>query len=477
MLLTITNTTRPATDLGYLLHKHPGRVQSFPLACGKAHVFYPEATANRCTVALLLDVDPVGLLRGAGGDRFALEQYVNDRPYVASSFLSVAIGDVFRAAMAGRSPDRPELAELPLPLTARLAAVPVARGREVLDRLFAPLGYEVSSAAGLLDDQFPEWGASPYHAVELRGTVRLRELLTHLYVLIPVLDGDKHYWVGDDEVAKLLRHGEGWLAGHPERELIARRYLKRQRGLVDEALRRLDAEQEAEAGAEAGDGEVEAEAGPSTEAEERQPGLNEQRLGAVLGELRRAGARSVVDLGCGEGQLLRLLLADRQFERIVGVDVAHRTLERAKSRLRLEQTPSRDRERLTLLVGALTYRDRRLEGFDAAACVEVIEHLDPNRLDAFERVVFECACPTTVVLTTPNADYSVRYANLGAGKLRHRDHRFEWSRTRFREWASGVGARRSYSVRFAAVGVEDPEFGSPTQMAVFSHECRRVVPE
>src|SRR5438067_2443636 len=139
MLLTITCTNQPATDLGYLLHKNPARVQSFELSFGHAHVFYPQASAEICTVALLLDVDPIGLVRGRqgpAGEGRLLEQYVNDRPYVASSFMSVAIAQVLRSALAGESRDRPELAAPPLPLEARLAVLPCRRGQGFLRRLF-----------------------------------------------------------------------------------------------------------------------------------------------------------------------------------------------------------------------------------------------------------------------------------------------------------------------------------------------------
>src|SRR5436190_17920500 len=148
MLLTITNTKPPATDLGYLLHKNPSRVQSFELSFGKAHVFYPEATENRCVAALLLDVDPVGLVRsrrGPAGEGGLLDQYVNDRPYVASSFMSVAIAQVFGSALSGRSKDRPELVETPLPLEARLSVLPCRGGEGFLRRLFEPLGYDVTA--------------------------------------------------------------------------------------------------------------------------------------------------------------------------------------------------------------------------------------------------------------------------------------------------------------------------------------------
>src|SRR5262244_3970352 len=148
MLLTITTTHQPATDLGFLLHKNPSKVHSFEMSFGKAHLFYPEATPERCTAALLLDVDPVGLVRnrrgpaGAGG---TLDQYVNDRPYVASSFLSVAISRVFGSALGGRSKDRSELAQTAIPLTAKISALPCRGGEGFLRRLFEPLGYQVTA--------------------------------------------------------------------------------------------------------------------------------------------------------------------------------------------------------------------------------------------------------------------------------------------------------------------------------------------
>ena len=342
MLLTITTTHQPATDLGYLLHKNPARAQRFDLSFGTAHVVYPEASPARCTVALILDVDPVGLVRGRrgpSGEGGLLTQYVNDRPYVASSFLSVALNAVFGSALGGRSKDRQELADRAIPLEARLAAVPCRGGEEFLRRLFEPLGYTVHATVQPLDPTMPDWGDSRYYIVTLAHETRLAELLTHLYVLIPVLDDDKHYWVGDDEVEKLIRHGEGWLATHPERELITRRYLKHQHSLVRDAVARLITEEEP--------AEEETSAAAARDAEEgtleRPLSLNEQRLGTVLGALRASEATSVLDLGCGEGRLLRLLLAERQLTRIVGMDVSHRALEIAAERLKLDRMPPMQR--------------------------------------------------------------------------------------------------------------------------------------
>jgi 3' terminal RNA ribose 2'-O-methyltransferase Hen1 len=278
---------------------------------------------------------------------------------------------------------------------------------------------------------------------------------------LPVLDNDKHYWIGKDEIDKLLAKGQGWLESHPEREQIVNRYLKHQRRLVREALARLVADEDPDLDA------TEEERTQEEEALERKISLNEQRLGCVLAVLKEAGARRVVDLGCGEGRLLHSLLKDKSFERIVGVDVSHRALEIAKDRLNLDRLPPKQRERVDLFQGALTYRDARLAGYDAACAVEVIEHIDASRLPAFERAVFEFARPATIVITTPNAEYNVNFETLPAGRFRHRDHRFEWTRSEFQAWSRDVADRFGYEVRFLSVGEEHPTLGAATQMGVF----------
>ena len=465
MLLTISTTHQPATDLGFLLHKNPGRLQSFRLPFGRADVFYPEAERGRCTAALLLGIDPVGLVRPKPGASHAggwLEQYVNDRPYVASSHLSVAIASVFRSALAGNSGERPELAESAIPLEARIPAVPSREGADLIRNLFEPLGYAVEIQGHPLDTRFPEWGDSPYFSMSLSSECRLRDLLAHLYVLLPVLDDDKHYWVGDDEVDKLLRFGEGWLGSHPQRDLISRRYLKHQRGLVRQALGQLLDAGQADPGIAAERQEREEE---RLEAPLR---LGEQRIQAVLATLRTLGATRVLDLGCGEGRLMGELLGEPGIRAVTGLDVSHRALETARQRLRLDTLPTRQRERITLLHGSLTYRDQRLSGHDAAVAMEVIEHIDAPRLDAFEEVVFGAARPGTVLITTPNAEYNTLFAGLPAGTFRHRDHRFEWTRGQFQTWARQVADRRKYDVRFQDIGPEHPAYGAPTQMGVFT---------
>ncbi|MGW1994679.1 3' terminal RNA ribose 2'-O-methyltransferase Hen1 [Embleya sp. NPDC001921] len=562
MFLTIATTHQPATDLGFLLHKHPGKAQRFSTTYGEAHVFYPEADDTRCTAALLLDVDPIALTRGVkrgkgakGSPDLALAQYVNDRPYAASSLLAVALGTVFRTAMQGRCDARPELPATPLPLEIEVPALPARGGEEMVRRLFEPLGWQVAIEPIPLDPRFPAWGDSRHVRLALTGTMPLAEALRQLYVLLPVLDNAKHYWVAPDEVDKLLRAGEGWLSAHPDRDLIASRYLSRRHTLTRSAIERLaeidetapenldnavpdEVEEDAGAAEEsaadavasavasaasaadvpegvgatpagapagapatgatapagagdapagAGAGDVAAEEALATtpatadavvagaDEDERPVTLARQRRDAILAALRAAGAERVLDLGCGDGKLIGSMLREPRFREIVGVDVSTRALTIAERKLKLARMSERQRDRVRLIQGALTYTDKRLVGYDAAVLCEVIEHLDEPRLPALEYAVLGAARPATVVVTTPNVEYNIRYApeepggeGLAAGAMRHGDHRFEWDRATFRAWAERAAAKYGYAARFEPVGEVDPEVGPSTQMAVFT---------
>lgn len=457
MLLSLTTTARPATDLGYLLGKNPARSHAFDLPHGRATVYFPEATEDRCTAVLQVELDAAAAARAARGDEDSpLSRYVNDRAWAASSLLCVALARVLGSALGGRCRERPALAGTPIPLEATVVGLHCRGGEAVLRRLFEPLGYTVQTEPV----PFPA-GWPPSHAVldvTLRGTARLSELLSHLYVLVPVLDDQKHYWIGEDEVDKLLAHGGDWLAAHPDRELVVQRALGHHRRLVTDALRRLlgddEPEEEETSGVPAGEEVLEA---PIR--------LVDARDEAVLGRLRALEARSVADLGCGEGRLVARLAREPGLRRVVGVEVSARALERARRRLDPERLPERIAAKVELLVGSATYRDARLEELDAVVLVEVIEHLDEERLPALEDVVFAATRPRVVLATTPNAEYNVRFPNLAPGAFRHRDHRFEWDRATFRAWAEGVAVRHGYRVSFADVGPVDEALGAPTQLA------------
>ena len=461
MLLTITYTGQNTTELGYLLYKNPYRPQVFELTHGKAYVFYPEVSDARTTAAMLLDIDPINLVRGKAGSSSGggLFDYVNDRPYVSSSFMSTAITKVFGTAMTGRADSHQKLSDSQIDLTAAVTMLPCRGEQEKLNSVFEPLGYNVSYETFVSDEKFPDWGESKYVNLTISGKVRLRDLLKHLYVLIPVFDRQKHYWIGSDEVEKLLRLGEDWLPNHPEKAYITGRYLNRRRSLVNMAFAQLAADDEP-----VGDGVLDV---PQEEKPDKKLNLNARRLGSVISALKNCGAKSVIDIGCGEGNLLNLLVKDHQFASIAGVDVSHVALKRAGEKLKLDRAGDSLLNRVKLFQGSLTYKDSRFSGYDAACVIEVIEHLDVQRLSAFERVLFEFAKPPTVVLTTPNKEYNANYENLQDDDLRHGDHRFEWTRKEFRDWANKAAEKFGYDVQFSEIGDVDEKYGSPTQMGVF----------
>lgn len=463
MLLNITTTHRPATDLGYLMHKHPDKFQSFELSVGKAHVFYPEVGEEKTTICLLLDIDPIDMVRGGkhfGGENFSLGNYVNDRPYVASSFMSVALAKAFSSAMNGKCKDKPELVEVKLPFEVKITSVPAPKGGEILIRkLFEPLGYEVEMTRQPLDPKFPEWGQSKYFSLVLKNTITTKEFLSHLYVLIPTLDQDKHYFVNKEEIEKLMQKGEGWLQNHPEREQITKRYLLHFKGLSRMALERLS---EGET-----DDNQEEELGEPTEIKVKKETLHEKRLNMAVEKLLESGANTILDLGCGEGKLIRKLLKHKQFTQITGTDVAYSELMKAKEKLHYDEMAPKQKEKLNLFQSSLTYRDKRFEGFDAAAVIEVIEHLDLNRLKTFERVLFEFAKPQTIILTTPNKDYNVTWESMENDDMRHDDHRFEWTRQEFSDWATHTADTHGYKVEIFQIGEEAEGLGGASQMGIF----------
>lgn len=465
MILNITTTHHPATDLGYLLHKHPDKFQTIDLSVGKAHVFYPESTPTRTTACLLLDIDPIDMVRGARnltGSDFALGNYVSDRMYVASSFMSVAIAKTFSSALNGKCKDKPELVEVPMPFEMTIAVVAApGGGAGLIRKLFEPLGYLVDLIKHPLDEKFPEWGDGSYYTLHLKATLTLKEVLSHLYVLLPVLDNDKHYFINHEEIDKLLQKGEGWLKTHPEKEQITRRYFINLNSLSRIALERLKEDDEKL-------NEEPDETDSKSEVRRRRETLHDKRLQITADKLLQSGAERVLDLGCGEGKLIRLLLKEKQFTHIAGMDVSYRELLKAKERLHYNEMAPKQKERIELFQGSLTYQDKRLEGFDAAALVEVIEHLDTNRLRALERVLFEFAKPKTVLITTPNKEFNSLFENMNRDDMRHTDHRFEWTREEFASWVATIENKYGYKATITGIGDEGENVGAPSQMAVFT---------
>jgi len=453
MLLTITYTGNNTTNLGFLLFKNPYRPQKFEMGYGDVYIFYPELTDEKTTAALLLDINPIDLTRGKeGSDMGGLFDYVNDRPYVSSSFMSVAIANVFRTAMTGRCDEHQELADSEINLEAMIAMLPCRGNTLMLNRVFEPLGYEVKYESFIMDENFPDWGESKYVNLTIKGKVKLSDLLKHIYILIPVFDRQKHYWIGNDEVEKLMRNAGEWLLNHPEKEYITSRYLKRLNPLVNKAFAQLNSETT-----------LDMDTAAQAEITEKKLTLNERRLGCVVAALKNCRAKSVIDIGCGEGKLLRFLARDKQFQKLAGADVSTLALERAAEKLNNDTALS-----VNLFQSSLTYKDSRFKGYDAVCVIEVIEHLDLSRLPAFEHVLFGFTRPRIVILTTPNMEYNVIYENISECGFRHSDHRFEWTRSGFKNWAEKTAVQYGYNVEFSEIGDVDKYLGASTQMGVFT---------
>ena len=458
MLLTITYKGENTQELGFLLHKNPERTQQFELNYGKAYVFYPEVSNKCTTAALLLDIDPIDLARGKAGSRDGgLFDYVNDRPYAANSFLSTAIVRILGTAMSGRCDKKQELADTPLDLSATIYSLKDNGDTELAQQMFEPLGYKTNVQRNMLDAKFPEWGISPYINLTISGKVRLSQLLNHIYVLIPVFDKQKHYYIDEDEIEKLLNHGEGWLAEHPYKEKIARRYFDAKKSYARRAIDILIANEETDSD------DISAE-----EEKEIHTPLNTLRMEAVKNAVLASGAETVIDLGCGECRLTSLLLSEQQIKKVTACDVSVSVLEKAAQRLHLDRMNPYKKNKLNLMQASLTYKDKRFEGHDCACAIEVIEHIEPMRIPAFERSVFEFACPKTVIVTTPNREYNANYENMQENSLRHSDHRFEWTRLEFKEWTEHICEKFNYTCVISGIGDNDENLGNPTQMGVFT---------
>ena len=461
------------SDLGYLLHKNPARVFSRAVSSGVATVFYSENSAVNCTAVLYVDVDPIALVRGKHKQTTGLlDQYVNTRPFVANSILSVAINKCFSQTMAGKSKSRQTLADQKLPFEVTLGPVACQGDKDFVLSLFEPLGF-TCTVTSLGDD-----AVTKLYSIQLSASVRLSDLLNQLYVLIPVLDNSKHWWVDQDEVDNLFKKGACWLAQHPMREKITRRALKNRRELADVLLDRLselDGEQCSDwtqiANATGGVKPARIEVSASNDAPVR---LHEQRLDRVTQLLQEHSVSRVLDLGCGEGKLVSRLQKKLQFTNIVGVDPSLRSLRRARELFYLEDGGQALNERLQFQLGSLTYADRRLRGFDAATLIEVIEHIDTNRLGSLERSLFGDARPRVIIVTTPNADYNAKFQNLSAGEFRHEDHRFEWSRNEFAAWCQKISKKYAYQVTIEALGPVDEQHGSPSQLASFTIDTMKA---
>lgn len=462
MLLTITSEGDNSQDLSYLLHKNPDKVQMFNITGGKAHVFYPEYSKKKTTVALLLDIDTIEIIRNIRlpDNGFMLKNYINDRPYVASSFTSHAISEVFSSALNGKCKLKPELVELEMDFEININVLKIKGGNSAwINKIFEPLGYKVEFKRHFLNENFTQWGESNYYSVKLKNNITLQKLLSQLYVLLPVFDYEKHYFISTNEIDKLLDKGKEWLSGHPEKDIITKRYLNNLKKYYNPALERLNENNNEDLYKEEIENINDVEV-------EKKLSLNKQRLKTVFDKVKDSGYTSIMDLGCGEGKLLKMLLKDSKFSKITGMDVSYSELQKAKDNLYYEELSDKQKERLTLIQGSLLYKDERLKNHEVATVIEVIEHLELFSLKYLEKVLFSYLKPNMIIITTPNSEYNQKYENLENELFRHHDHRFEWSRKEFYDWLKNIQNEYKYNFEVFEIGESDNLLGSPTQMAV-----------
>lgn len=451
MFLSISVPGPDATDLGFVLQKHPESVFRSEVSFGRVTGFYPRADADGCEFALVVEVDHVERVRGVSWDAGSAG-YIDPHPYAASSYLATAIPAALRSALNGkpaRGPDEAAAARM-AGLAARdwdlaVRVCPVPASERAVAELFGPVGFEVETKA--LRSGHPM--ASPMLDVVLRGKMPVSRALSALYVLLPVTDGKKHYFYTEQEAEKLLSKGEGWLAVHPRREAIVQRYLGRSRQIAAAASERLGNAPKA--------GEVQPEKVPGPWS-----GSHALRHEAILRILGERGSRRIVDLGCSEGSLLEMICSMPLVEEAVGVDPSLSDLERAGKRCGPKGR---------VLQGSAIYVDSRLRGFDTVVMCEMIEHVDPSRVELVERAVFGTMRPDTVILTTPNRSFNEAFG-LPPGSFRHQDHRFEWTSTECSGWARRVAAQFGYSVEVTGVGGDHPEHGSISTLCVFTKDGR-----
>lgn len=458
MLLTLSTTDKIGTDIGYLLHKNPNRLHEYTLSFGKARVFYPKASQDECQVALLVEINPVELAQKTKRNisNWSLGKYINDRPYVASSFLSTAIAKVFGTAMNGRCTKKPELVHHKIDLKIKLPVILSSGGEIDIHKIFEPLGYHVETHPITLNGNSGYNYERQYFSLELKIKETLQLVLSHLYLLIPTLDANKHYYVTEAEIEKLLEKGKSWLSNHPEKEWITRRILKSQGKLTKKALEKLTFPRKFHH-------EVDEE-----EYNEKNISLHELRHQSVTDLVNKLNIQSILDMGCGDGKLLKMLLDHTSIKSITGMDVSCSALKKAHNYLHIDSMPPLRRQRIKLTLGSLLYRDKRMQNIDAITLIEVIEHLNPSRLKTMERVIFEMAAPKHVIITTPNCEYNIKMESLDQGKFRHSDHRFEWTRAQCEEWGTSVGKKFNYSYKLSQIGPIDEVLGAPTQMILFT---------
>lgn len=446
MQLTIQASGDNVKAISYLLSKNPSNLYERNHKGHLVRLFYSKFTETELEVTIFVTPDPIELIKN-NSNSYDITHYINDREFAVSSIFCSFIRSALGTALNGQPKEEHiKWVDHPFPFTFEFGPVVSTLTDEKLMNLFEPIGYEVTINRPEIEYSIPIKTKSSARYISIKGMKTLQEGLRHLFVLIPVIDNYKHYFIDEKEIEKLERYGEGWLEQHPLRDLIYRQALRFKEiySLVENSSK------------------DEKKIEPVKKVR-----LNELRYEKIVNTVSEMKPRSVVDFGSGEGKLSVQLGFVEGITEILAVEPSESASLKALERF----NKVKNKEKFVnpeLLWGSLFYYDERLKDKDVIILCEVIEHIDESRLPKAMDTLLHDYQPGALIITTPNRDYNELYDM--EEHLRHNDHRFEWTRAEFRQWCTERNHGNDYELLFDGIGEEHASQGFPTQMCVFKRK-------
>lgn len=480
MYLTIKATGEHASMISHLLAKNPHNLYDRTEKGARVRLVYTSFQPQDTEAMLFVTPDPIELVKGTP-DHYDITQYINDRELAVSSLFCSYIRPALGTALNGK-PKADYIDWVDYRFTLQMTFGPVASDLpdHVIESLFQPLGYEVQIERGEIDYSFDLKNRSTVRHIQISGQQTLQQMLRQLYILIPVLDNYKHYYINEDEIERLRRYGEGWLSTHPQHDLMIKRSLRfaplvkeyEQQVAKESSIDALSTEistnsiQSNKEQAQSTEQQLERINTIETETETPVVRLNELRYRAIVEQVSLLPQRKqVIDFGAGEGKLSVRLGQIEGVEQVWAVEPSMQSQLRAIDRFaKLEGRT--DDVIPVITIGSLFYRDERWVDQDVIILCEVIEHINEVRLPQVIHTLFTDYRPQTLIMTTPNREYNEVY-QMDADEIRHTDHRFEWTRAELEQYCTQWIQNRPYTFTISGIGDKHEQHGQPTQMVVF----------
>ncbi|PYF06198.1 3' terminal RNA ribose 2'-O-methyltransferase Hen1 [Ureibacillus chungkukjangi] len=446
MQLTIRGTGQDIQVISYLLAKNPNNLYERRVSGHLVRMFFSQFSEEEVEVTFFVTPDPIELSRN-NSKVYDITSYINDREFVVSSIFCTFLRTALGTALNGKPVEEYEpWVNHPFPLEFSFGPVASQLTDQDIQSLFQPLGYAVEITYGEADYNMDFKSKSSARFITLKGSTTLQMGLRQLFVLIPVLDNYKHYYIDEQEVEKIVRYGEGWLDKHPKREFILRQALR-----FKEVYGQFENQHT----------KKENESSPKLR-------LNDLRYDKIVGKVNQLKRKeTVVDLGSGEGKLSEKLGFIDGVKEILAVEPSESATLKALKRFE-KAAQDKNFVKPRQIFGSLFYYDERLKGKDVLILCEVIEHIDEYRLPKIIQTILQDYRPRTLIITTPNQEYNEVYG-MG-GDYRHPDHRFEWTREEFQTWCKTQNENHEYNIAFDGIGEEHELHGYPTQMCLFTRK-------